>query len=133
MACKYPKRFQSALTRISGASVLNGTDVVLCLNKIESLPCIFYAYNQLGTVAGATATMPVYVTTASGNVPLLSPTLTAITYGELVSGTVLPLAKINVCANTSDCNCGCNCNPCSEKITYIQVLGYATPTTTVTP
>lgn len=131
MACKYPKRFQSALTRIVSASVLNGTDVVICLNKIECLPCVFYAYNQLGTVAGATDTMPVYITTASGNVPLLSPTLSAITYGELVSGTVIPLAKINVCSSTSSCNC---CDSCSERITYIQVLGYNTPaTTTATP
>lgn len=134
MACCYPKRFCSALTNVTKGVVLNAEDVVLCVNGTSKLPGVFYLYYGLGTITNATDTMPVYISTPSGNVPLLSPTLSAITYAELISGTVIPIAKVNICS-TGTCN---PCNSCSQcnntQITYFQVLGYVTPaTTTVTP
>lgn len=127
MACCYPKRFCSALTCVSKGVVLNAEDVVLCIDGVSKLPAIFYLYYGLGTITNATATMPVFISTPNGNVPLLSPTLTAITYAQLVSGTVTAIAKVNICGT---CN-NSNCNSCSynNQITYFQVIGYNTPAT----
>lgn len=129
MAC-YPKRFYSALTCASKGVVLNTTDVVLCINGVAKLPCIFNLYYGLGEITNATATMPVYISTPSGNIPLLSPTLTAITYADLVSGSVLSIAKINICNTCTATTCNCSCSP--QQITYFQVIGYVPTTTTTT-
>lgn len=123
----YPKRFESALTCVSKGIVLNATDVVLCIQGVSKLPCIFYLYYGLGTVANATATMPVIISTPNGNIPLVSPTLTAVTYGDLTSGTVYNIAKVDIC-NTCSSTCGCT----SNQITYFQIIGAPTATTTTT-
>lgn len=135
MANCYPKRFCSALTCVSKGVVLNAEDVVLCISGVSKLPAIFYLYYGLDTITNATDTMPVYISTPNGNVPLLSPTLSAITYAELVAGTVLSIAKVNICSTCTNCN---SCDTCcynNNQITYFQVIGYNTPTatTTVTP
>lgn len=130
MACNYPKRYDTALTKTTKGVVLNAEQVVLCIYGAGKLPPTFYLYYNLPALTGATDTMPVLISTVNGNIPLVDAALTAVTYGDLTNGTVLDIAKVNICDGNC-CQCACN----RDQVTYFQLINrvIATATTTVTP
>jgi hypothetical protein len=126
MACNYPKRYDVALTKTTKGVVLNAEQVVLCVHGIPKLPPTFYLYYAIPALTDATATMPVLISTPGGNIPLVDASLTAVTFGDLTNGTVLDIAKVNIC------NGGC-CSCQRETITYFQLINRVIATAAVNP
>lgn len=128
MACAYPKRYDTALTKTNKAVVLNAEQVVLCVYGVAKLPPTFYLYYNIPALTDATATMPVLISTPSGNVPLVDAALVAVTFGDITNGTVLDIAKVNICDGNA-CRCSCN----RDQITYFQLINRVVTAATTTP